>query len=49
MQDDRGIAIAARKEGRRDVARTMRQKGYELNVIAEVSGLTVEEIEKMPT
>jgi len=47
MQDDRGIAIAARKEGRRDVARTMQQKGYDLNVIAELSGLTVEEIEKI--
>jgi len=55
MQDDRGIAIAARKdgwregkqEGKQEVALSMRQKGYDLNVIAELTGLTVEEIEKM--
>ncbi len=59
MQDERGIAIAARKEGmqegeqkgkqegKQEVALMMRQKGYALNVIAELTGLTVEEIEKV--
>jgi len=51
MQDDRGIAIAAEKKGRWDekqeIAVAMRQKGYDLNVIVELTGLTVEEIKKI--
>jgi len=55
MQDDRGIAIAAEKkgwrggkqEGKQEIALAMRQKGYDLNVIAELTGLTVKEIENV--
>jgi predicted transposase/invertase (TIGR01784 family) len=51
MQDDRGIAIAAHKEGWQqrnlEMAHLMRQKGYDLNVTSELTGLAVEEIEKV--
>jgi len=51
MQDDRGIAIAAEKKGWQqrnlEIARVMRQKGYELDVISELTGFTVEDIEKI--
>ncbi len=50
MQDERGIAIAARKDGWQqrnlEMARAMQQKGIDSNLIAELTGLTLNEIEK---
>ncbi len=51
MQDERGIAIAARKEGRQErnmeIARSMRQKGLDMNLIAELTGLSLQAIENL--
>jgi predicted transposase/invertase (TIGR01784 family) len=55
MQDQRGMVTAARKEGRQEgkqegkqeVARSMRQKGFDPNLIAELTGLSVKEIEQL--
>ncbi|MCI0691367.1 Rpn family recombination-promoting nuclease/putative transposase [candidate division KSB1 bacterium] len=67
MQDERGIATAARKEGKEEgrqegreegreegkqersveIARSMRQQGLDTNLIAEMTGLSVEVIKRL--
>ncbi len=55
MQDDRGMITAARKEawhgGRQErnleIARFMRQRGLDMNLISEATGLSRDEIEKL--
>jgi hypothetical protein len=47
MQDQRGMVTAARKEGKKEVAQSMRQKGYEPNLIAELTGLSLDAIARL--
>jgi len=55
MQDQRGMVTAAwkdgraegKKEGKIEVARSMRQKGYDPKMIAELTGLSMKEIEEL--
>jgi predicted transposase/invertase (TIGR01784 family) len=51
MQDERGIAIAARKEGEQigeqKILRALRQKGLDLEQIADMTGLSLDEVEKL--
>ncbi|MDZ7362831.1 MAG: Rpn family recombination-promoting nuclease/putative transposase [candidate division KSB1 bacterium] len=51
MQDERGIAIAAEKKGWQqrnvELARSMRRKGLDMNLIAELTGLSLQAIENL--
>ncbi len=51
MQDERGIAIAAEKKGWQqrnlEIARFMQQRGLDVNLISEATGLSLKEIESL--
>jgi predicted transposase/invertase (TIGR01784 family) len=59
MQDERGIAIAARKEGeqigqqrgeqigQQRILRALQQKGHGKEQMADMTGLSIEEIERL--
>ncbi|MFQ5630543.1 MAG: Rpn family recombination-promoting nuclease/putative transposase [bacterium] len=51
LQDQRGLITAAHQEGRKErnleLARAMRQKSFDKNLVMELTGLSKEEIERM--